>query len=355
MLFGYIIRDETVLQGENYKNGMVRIIAEGERVQAGDSIFRYYSKNEDNLIKKIEELDIKIDEALQNEEKIYPSDVKVLDSTIEKNIEESYEENDLSKISEIKKEIEEAITKKANITGEQSPAGSYVKKLINERAEYEHQLNSGTEDVKAQKAGLVSYMVDGLEKVLTPSDFSNLSSNLLEELKLKTGQIIQTSDECGKVIDNFKFYIVTVLNSENSKKSKVGDKVKIRLTSQEELSCEIVHIKEEDEKRLIVFETSNYSEELISYRKISVDVIWWSAEGLKIPNSAIIKEGELCYVTRNRAGYLDKILVKVLRQNENYSIVTQYDNEELKELGYKDREIVNMKTISLYDEVIIQN
>ena len=71
---------------------MVRIIAEGERVQAGDSIFRYYSKNEDNLIKKIEELDIKIDEALQNEEKIYPSDVKVLDSTIEKNIEESYEE-----------------------------------------------------------------------------------------------------------------------------------------------------------------------------------------------------------------------------------------------------------------------
>ena len=27
---GYIIRDETVLQGENYKNGMVKVISDGE-------------------------------------------------------------------------------------------------------------------------------------------------------------------------------------------------------------------------------------------------------------------------------------------------------------------------------------
>ena len=30
---GYIIRDETVVQGENYKNGMEQIILEGEKQQ----------------------------------------------------------------------------------------------------------------------------------------------------------------------------------------------------------------------------------------------------------------------------------------------------------------------------------
>ncbi len=354
--FGYIIRDEIVLQGNNYKNGMVKIITEGERVQAGESIFRYYSKNEENLIRKIEELDIKINEAMQNETVLFPSDVKVLDNKIENKLDEMYEQNDLTKIIESKKEIEEAVEKKANITGEQSPSGSYVKKLINERAEYEHQLNSGTEDVKAQNAGLVSYKVDGLEKVLTPSDFSSLNRKLLEDLNLKTGQTIQTSEECGKVIDNFKFYIATILNSEKAKEAKVGDSAKIRLPSQEELSCKIVYIIEEtDGSRVIVFETNNFSQELISYRKISIDIIWWRAEGLKIPNSAIIKEGELYYVMRNRAGYIDKILVKILKQNDAYSIVGEYDKDELKELGYTEKEIINMKTITLYDEIIINS
>ncbi len=84
-----------------------------------------------------------------------------------------------------------------------------------------------------------------------------------------------------------------------------------------------------------------------------MDIIWWSDEGLKIPNSAIQKEGELSYVIRSRAGYTDKILVKVLRSNNSYSIVSKYKTEELKQLGFTQNEIINMKSISLYDEIII--
>lgn len=219
--YGYIIREETVLQGENYKNGMVKIKNEGERVQVGASIFRYYSRDEENLVKKIEELDLKIDEAIENETNVFPSDIKVLDSKIERSIDEIYMENDLSRITEIKKEIEDAVSKKASIAGEQSPAGSYVKKLIDERAEYEYKLNSGTEDVKTDTAGIVSYKVDGLESVLTTSDFSTLNSKVLEDLNLRTGQTIVESEESGKIINNFKFYIATVLDSEEAKEATV--------------------------------------------------------------------------------------------------------------------------------------
>ena len=41
---GYVIRDETVIKGENYKNGMIQIISEGNRVAKGENVFRYYSK-----------------------------------------------------------------------------------------------------------------------------------------------------------------------------------------------------------------------------------------------------------------------------------------------------------------------
>ena len=52
---GYVIRDETVIKGENYKNGMIQIISEGNRVAKGENVFRYYCKNENGLLEKIKD------------------------------------------------------------------------------------------------------------------------------------------------------------------------------------------------------------------------------------------------------------------------------------------------------------
>ena len=71
---GYIIRDETIVEGNNYKNGLVPIKSEGEKVSKGESIFRYYSNNEENLNEKIRELDQKIQEALSKENNIFSTD-----------------------------------------------------------------------------------------------------------------------------------------------------------------------------------------------------------------------------------------------------------------------------------------
>lgn len=352
----YIIRNEIVLQGENYKNGMAKIKAEGERVSMGGAVFRYYTKNEDELIRKIAELDQKIDEAMQSEKTYLTTDILLIESKIESKMDEIYKQNDINKIRQAKQEIEEAVTKKASIAGDLSPANSYVKKLIDERASYENKLNSGTETITSSQAGIVSYKVDGLEKVLTPEKFSNITPKFLKELDIRTGQVISSSEECGKVINNFEIYLAAILNSEKAKEAKVGDNIKIRINNQDVLKVKIAYINEQqDGERVIICETSNYVEELVSYRKLSADIIWWSDNGLKVPNSAIITEGDFHYVTRNRAGYLDKILVKILRQNENYSIVDNYDTDELKELGFTSQEIINMKSISIYDEISLTN
>ena len=63
---GYVIRNEKVVIGENYKNGMEQIKAEGERAAVNEDIFRYYSSNEENLKVKISELDNKIQEICKN-------------------------------------------------------------------------------------------------------------------------------------------------------------------------------------------------------------------------------------------------------------------------------------------------
>ena len=61
----------------------------------------------------------------------------------------------------------------------------------------------------------------------------------------------------------------------------------------------------------------------------------------------------MTYIVRTRAGVKEEILVKVLRQNDTYSIVTNYSDDELLELGFSQEEIVELPKIKLYDEIIV--
>lgn len=354
---GYVIRNEKVVKGEKYKNGMMQIKAEGERAAKDENIFRYYSSNEESLKKKIADLDNKIQEVMMNEDSLFTSDMKLLENQIDEKVADISQITDAAKLAEYKKEINNLVTKKAQIAGDLSPKGSYLNQLIEERKNYESQLNSGAEYVTAPMSGIVSYKVDGLEDVLTPDNFSSLSKEYLESLDLKTGKIVATSEESGKVIDNFSCYIVTISSSEEAKNAEVGQKVNIRLSNNVEIPAEITNLMKEDkEEVVIVLKIEKQIEELINYRKISFDLIWWNDSGLKVPNQAIVKVDDLDYVVRNRAGYLSKILVKVKKQGEKYSIVESYSTEELKELGFSNEEIVNMvnyKKISLYDEILL--
>lgn len=348
---GYIIREETVVKGQNYKNGMVKIKNEGEKVAKGDSVFRYYSSGEEELKNKIAELDVEIQSLMQNEKSSFPSDVKLLESQIEKELDSIYGVNNAQKIQEYKKNINSYITKKAKIS---SPSNSRLKELLSQREEYENRLTSDSENVNAPESGIVSYRVDGLESVLTTEDFTKFNKSFLLDLKLKTGQTVASNEEVGKIINNYQCYIVFNSNTNEAKNSKVGDTIKIRVQNSDTLKASVENIiDEDDESKTITVKITNDVEKLIAYRKISFDIIWWDAEGFRIPNEAIKEENGLSYVVRNRNGYYNKMLVKILKQNDEYCIVRQYKTEELEELGFTSSQIYSMRNIALYDEIVL--
>mgnify|MGYP000459479922 FL=1 len=348
---GYIIREETVVKGQNYKNGMVKIKNEGEKVAKGDSVFRYYSSGEEELKNKIAELDVEIQSLMQNEKSSFPSDVKLLESQIEKELDSIYGVNNAQKIQEYKKNINSYITKKAKIS---SPSNSRLKELLSQREEYENRLTSDSENVNAPESGIVSYRVDGLESALTTEDFTKFNKSFLQDLKLKTGQTVASNEEVGKIINNYQCYIVFNSNTNETKNSKVGDTIKIRVQNSDTLKASVENIiDEDDESKTITVKITNDVEKLIAYRKISFDIIWWDAEGFRIPNEAIKEENGLSYVVRNRNGYYNKMLVKILKQNDEYCIVRQYKTEELEELGFTSSQIYSMRNIALYDEIVL--
>lgn len=352
---GYVIRDEVVLQGENYKNGMVQIVSDGERAAKNEDVFRYYSNGEKDILEQIAELDEEINELIENEDinQNTQSDFVSLGKSIEETIDSMYNLNYLQEIKEHKNEIDAYISKKAQMTEILSPENSYVKTLIDQRNNLKAELEKGSEVIKAPVSGLASYRVDGLEEVLKVGNFDYLSTELLEGFNLKVGASVPLSSEKGKIVNNFESYIAVSMNTERSTTAKLGDTVTLRLSNSDEIQSEIVYIKDESNSRILVFKVDKDIAELLEYRKISLDIIWWKYTGLKVSNNALIEENDKIYVERDRAGYIDKILVKVLRQNDTYSIVENYEDDELRELGYSEDEISEMNKIKLYDEVLL--
>ena len=353
---GYLIRDEKLFQGDNYKNGISQIKTEGQRVAKGDPIFRYYTNNEQSLTEKIANLDLQIQDALeQNEKSIYSSDIAVIDSQIEDRLTKITQLTKMNDINEYKKEINASLTKKAKLTGELSSSGSYIKELINQRSKLEEQLNSGSEYIEATVSGLVSYKVDGLEETLTPNNLENITEEYLKSLKIKTGEMIPSSNESGKIVNNYNCYLVTILEPEEAQKAEINKSVQLVLSTGDEVKAKIHNIKEQESgNSLVTFEITNCVEKLTNYRKISFSIVWWSANGLRVPNSSIVERDGENYIIRKRVGYSDDILIKVLKKSENYSIIENYTTSELKELGYTTEEIKNMKSISLYDEILLK-
>ena len=165
-------------------------------------------------------------------------------------------------------------------------------------------------------------------------DFSYLNKEFLKSLDTKSGATILTSEEKGKVIDNFECYLACMMDTEKASVAKVGDNVTLRLPSTTEVDGTIEYIVEEDDNRIL-------------------DVIWWNYKGLKVSNLAILEENDISYVERSKAGYIEKIYVKILRQNDTYSIVENYTDEQLLQLGFDEESVNKRKQLNLYDEILL--
>lgn len=234
---GYIIREETVVKSENSQKNLVSIKSEGEKVAKDEPIFRYYSNEEELVTQQIKEINQKLNEELKNHTELLSPDVKALDKQIEQKIDRLSNYTDIEKIKEYKNDINTYLNKKVDIIGKNSEKGSSIKQLYEERTMYEEKLNKSTSYIKVPMSGVVSYRVDNLENVLTPNDFNSITKDLLEGLNIKVGQIVATSSQQGKVINNYKCYIATIMNTKEALNSKERAKIKNTIIKQRRTKC----------------------------------------------------------------------------------------------------------------------
>lgn len=353
-LSGLVIREESMVTvPENQSaTSMQKIITEGKRIAEGENVYKFYTKDESDINKQISDLNTQIQNEIANsDEKLVSIDTKLYDEQITAILKKISGPNDIQTIEEYKKNLDELMSKKAQEMGKISSKDSKLKNLVNQKNELQKQLDQASQYIKSSRSGIVSYRIDGLEEQITCKDLSIYNERYINSLNLTNGQIISSVENKGKIVNNFISYVAVTSKSEEAQHAKLKQKVYLELPNGKAINARVVQINSNSEKsKTIILKINQGIEDLLIYRKVNFNVIWWNDSGFKIPNSSIIEVNGLNYVIKTRNGYTNAVLVKLNNQSDYYSIVSNYSTSEIKEL----RGIMQgaNTTLTLYDELL---
>lgn len=228
---GIIIRSEEVLNVE--KGQKIQNIKENnEKVSKNEVVAKVSTQNEQDIMKRIEEVNKKIESALaENQINVNSTQNITINEKIERVLANINTVNLQSKIDEYDKEIKNALYEKAKISGELTKEGSKLKSLIKEKENLENTLNSNTKNIISTNAGNISYIVDGYEEKFKTDNFEYLTEDLLKSVDIKKGSVLSVSDNKAKIIKDFNTYIACIVNKDRLKNIKRGKTLELNINN----------------------------------------------------------------------------------------------------------------------------
>ena len=345
----YVVKNEALLKKDVTKV-LVPVTAEGSKVPKGGIVATYRGEEYSNYEEKLAKMDKEILELMKDLPPIYSSEIDAIDKTIYSLLKESIHETSYSKMQEYKQRINSYINKRAGIIGELSPDGAEIKQLIEDRNKYESQAKKSNDNILAPITGLVSYKTDGLEDKLSAKNIDSLSYSLIKSY-VDSSDLVNNTDI--KIVNNYEAYIVTKVGLDNKEYIKEGSSYDIRLveSNNQIIRASLDKVEETEDEYELYFKVSNGIENIVEQRKIEIEIVWWQKSGLVVMNALLNKyDGkDASYIYAVKYSEIVKVPVKIVRQNEKYSVVTNYDEEELEEL-----QIDTDYKIKLHDRIILK-
>ena len=363
-----VIRDEELVNTDSYVGTRKMVAQDATKIAKGGIIASFIEQEDETIKKDINNLDEQIQSLIGNDISVYSQDLKQIDKELGQKVYDIYSiENEYTALATLKDSIEEDLYNKIKSIGKSSYASSDLKSLISERINYEDSKYSSKKDLKSEKSGMVSYRVDGYESVFTPNDFSKITPSELKNVPFVINQQIPIDSQKIKLVNNFSVYLAILTNSEEGKSLSLNDTIRISFdgTFTNYSKATVEYILDEEETRVVVVRTEDNTEDLSRYRKINLDIIWWNYEGMKVPNESIYEKtikndttGEN-YATVDAikvlgtTGYQKEVYIKVEKATSDFSIIKNFDDEELLEMGIPEAIVDDRNKLNLYDRVVI--
>lgn len=287
---GFIIRSEETIPAQS---GMVDIVlSEGSTVARGGTVAKVYA--DAYALEREAQLDALAHEIEQLQYVTGLGGSSVGASTAELNsgilgaitrLKASVARGDLSSLEKDTSELKNLVFRRDyTYSGE----ASLDQLLAEKRAAYDilrQQSAQTTTIVRAPASGTFSSQVDGYESLLSPAILENLMPSDMDTLSLP---ISASGSWLGKIITESRWYFVCNLPEEDAR--LLGSRARLRFTTgyTSPLSMTVERVSAvENGMVTVVLSTNRYLANTTLLRRQTADLIYESAEGIRIPKRAV--------------------------------------------------------------------
>ena len=347
---GLLIRDEYIINSTMTGN-IEAYFKEGDKVKNLDKVAYVYNNNIDEVnFKELESLEKEVIQIEEGQSSIIKADVDKVNKKIEKNKDNIQTKLIQGKLGISKEvvELEEHIKDKNKLL--KSDLNS--KPIINKKEEINklnNKIEKNSDILQTNKSGIISYKFDGNESKYNIDNISELNIDDIEYteneyIDILNEGVIKHGQPIARIINNIKQYLAIVVEENEIMNFKENNSVIIR-DKNNQINAKVHNIYTKNDKNVVVFEISEQNIEINDTRVAEFDIIYKSIEGIKIPKSSIVKKDNVegVYIV-SETGSAKFIEIKG----------TSYENEEFIVIDYYKNEIEGVKTIDIYDEIILE-
>lgn len=174
-----------------------------------------------------------------------------------------------------------------------------LSQLTEEKNIYEEQLAQSQSALTAGEAGVLCLSYDGLEEKYTLEQAAEITKKEIGNAKteyISKAKSVSKGDPLFKIVESNQWYIVAYLPSTETASWKTGTDKALHMITEEEtyrIVATVESLEESGEETKVVFSSYEYMEEFMEARTVSFSLEGTVAEGLKIPNDAIVEKSLL--------------------------------------------------------------
>ncbi|MDD3839357.1 MAG: HlyD family efflux transporter periplasmic adaptor subunit [Clostridia bacterium] len=334
---GIITRDEKLYESPAY--GQVILYSqEGDKISKGSKILSIVKSEQANEVdERLAKIDEEINEYYQRNvvDKIIKADIeKIQDkiNSVQREIQTATKQQDMQLVEQKSKQLEGLLGKRSDMIA-QSSENEYLQSLYEEKNQLMEKRQEFVKNIYSPEAGIVSYLIDGFEKVLTPDAIGDYTWQTVNNIMTKTENHPDMEQEINasvgqplyKIIDNFKCYITIPIDRDYSKLLQDKSFIEIKIKDQF-LETKILGINDSSEKSILNLELKYDIPLLWQSRVLDFDVKLQDEKGYKVPLESIkTNKGTTgIYILKNN--FPQFVPVEILGNDENYAIIEGKDD-----------------------------
>lgn len=265
-----LLRDETIYKSPSsgYLNLFVR---EGEKTSVDKTV---YSIDESGRIKDL------LLNAANDENTLTKSDLETIKNKIV-TYSTSFEEKDFLSVYDFKGDVEASVMELINLNTIEN-----MDDILGD-----NQTSNVFKSIKADKSGIVSYIIDGYED----KKVENINAALFDKSKYsksthKSSDLVEQGTSIYKVVNSESWNVVFELTAQDAEKYKDDDVMKIKFMQDGVVAVGDFAMKKVDSKTYGIVTLEQYMINYLDYRFTDIQIVEEHIEGLKIPKTSLVEK-----------------------------------------------------------------